>query len=99
MSKEKLEELTSSRKLAHQKLLDHKSKVYEAFTHMEKAAFADGALKKKDKELIAIGISVRIDCESCMQWRIGQAAQAGATFPTSNHRQQKARTKRAKYWT
>ena len=43
-------------------------------------AFNDGVLKKKQKELIAIGISVRIDCESCMQWHIEQAAAAGATY-------------------
>ncbi len=46
---------------------------------MEKAAFEDGALPKKAKELIAVGISVVIDCESCMQWHIEQAAQAGAS--------------------
>ena len=34
---------------------------------------------EKTKELIAIGISVRIDRESCMQWHIERAAQAGAT--------------------
>ncbi len=47
---------------------------------MEGAAFSDGVLKKKEKELIAIGISVRIDCESCMQWHIEQAAEAGAAY-------------------
>jgi len=47
---------------------------------MEKAAFSDGALSKKSKELIAVGISVTLDCESCMQWHIEQAATAGATF-------------------
>ena len=47
---------------------------------MENAAYADGALPGKTKELIAVGISVRIDCESCMQWHIEQAAQAGATY-------------------
>jgi AhpD family alkylhydroperoxidase len=47
---------------------------------MERAAFADGALAKRDKELIAVGISVVADCESCMQWHIEQAAKAGATF-------------------
>ena len=45
---------------------------------MEEAAFADGHLPKKTKELIAVGISVVINCESCMQWHIEQAAQAGA---------------------
>jgi AhpD family alkylhydroperoxidase len=47
---------------------------------MEQAAYSDGALPKKTKELIAVGISVVIDCESCMQWHIEQAAQAGATL-------------------
>ena len=80
MTNEKLLELTRTRKKAHRKLLDTGSKVYRSFIEMEQAAFNDGALKKKDKELIAIGISVRIDCESCMQWHIEQAARAGASY-------------------
>ena len=47
---------------------------------MEKAAFSDGALPKKNKELIAVGISVVIDCESCMQWHIDQAVKSEASF-------------------
>ena len=47
---------------------------------METATFSDGALSKKVKELIAVGISVKSDCESCMQWHIDQAAAAGATM-------------------
>jgi len=77
---DKLEEISRKRKQAHAKLLSLKSKVYEAFLQMEEAAFSDGALPKKTKELIAIGISVKIDCESCMQWHIEQAAAAGATM-------------------
>jgi AhpD family alkylhydroperoxidase len=77
---DKLEEISRKRKQAHAKLLSLKSKVYEAFLHMEAAAFSDGALPKKTKELIAIGISVKIDCESCIQWHIEQAATAGATM-------------------
>ncbi len=57
-----------------------KSPVYQAFLEMEEAAYSDGALHKKTKELIAVGISVVIDCESCMQWHIKQAAQAGASM-------------------
>jgi AhpD family alkylhydroperoxidase len=80
MSKDKLEELTRTRKWAHKKLTDKGSKVYEAFIQMESVSFSDGTLPKKVKELIAIGISVKIDCESCMQWHIEQAAKAGATY-------------------
>jgi len=39
-----------------------------------------GRFPRKTKELIAVGISVRIDCESCMQWHIEQAKEAGATM-------------------
>jgi AhpD family alkylhydroperoxidase len=80
VSTKKIEELNRTRKWAHNKLIDKGSKVYQAFTQMEGAAFSDGVLKKKEKELIAIGISVRIDCDSCMQWHIEQAAAAGANF-------------------
>lgn len=76
---EKLEELSRKRKLAHTELIRRKSKVYDAFLKMEEAAFSDGALPKKSKELIAVGVSVVINCESCMQWHIEQAFQNGAT--------------------
>jgi len=78
MLMDKIEEICRRRKLAHQKLLSRDSKVYRAFLDMEAAAYADGALTKKYKELIAVGISVVTDCESCMQWHIEQATQAGA---------------------
>jgi len=76
----KLQQLSQQRKRAHAKLLKLKSPVYEAFLEMERAAYSDGALATKQKELIAIGISVVIDCESCMQWHIEQAAKAGASM-------------------
>jgi AhpD family alkylhydroperoxidase len=77
---DRLEEISRRRKVAHAKLLSLHSKVYAAFLEMEKAAFSDGALPKRAKELIAVGISVVIDCESCMQWHIQQAAKAGASL-------------------
>ncbi len=74
-----LKKITERRKAAHQRLLQLDSKVYKAFLAMEEAAFGDAALPKRTKELIAVGISVVIDCESCMQWHIEQAAKSGAT--------------------
>jgi len=75
---DKIGEICRRRKWAHQKLLSMDSKVYRAFLDMEAAAYAEGALAKKHKELIAVGISVVMDCESCMQWHIEQAIKAGA---------------------
>ncbi len=76
----KLEEISLKRRKAHARMIALKSGVYGGFLEMEKAAYADGTLSKKQKELIAIGISVVKDCESCMQWHIEQAAGAGASF-------------------
>ena len=74
---EALTQLTRDRKKAHKRLLDLHSPTYAAFLGMEQAAYADGALPKMAKELIAVGISVVIDCHSCMQWHIEQAVAAG----------------------
>ena len=75
---DKLGELTRKRKEAHAELIRLGSRVYKAFLEMEKATYSDGALPKKTKELIAVGISVTINCESCMQWHIEQAVKSGA---------------------
>lgn len=77
---DKLDEMSDKRKRAHGKLLALKSKVYNAFLGMEQATYTDGELSKKIKELIAVGISVEMDCESCMQWHIEQAAASGASL-------------------
>ena len=75
----KFEEMSCRRKIAHAKLVDSGSEVYRHFLAMEKAAFSSGELHAVHKELIALGISVVIDCESCMQWHIEQAAHHGAS--------------------
>jgi AhpD family alkylhydroperoxidase len=75
----KLEDMSKRRAEAHAQMLALDSKVYKAFLDMERAAFSDGELTKQTKELIAVGISVLINCESCMQWHIEQAAKAGAS--------------------
>jgi len=46
---------------------------------MESNTYKDGTLSKLQKEMIAIGISVAINCESCMEWHIKQALDGGAT--------------------
>jgi AhpD family alkylhydroperoxidase len=76
--KEKIDRIIKLRKKANW-YFSANSKVYRAFTEMEKATFSEGALSKKDKELIAIGISVVINCESCMEWHIKQALDGGAS--------------------
>lgn len=76
---DRLKEISRLRKKAHTTLVKKKSKVYGAFLEMEQATYRDSELRRKEKELIAVGISVVINCESCMQWHIEQAAREGAT--------------------
>jgi AhpD family alkylhydroperoxidase len=76
----KLGEMSSRRRRAHTQWVEVGSKVYAGFLAMEAEAYRDGALPKMQKELIAVGISVVKNCESCMQWHIEQAAKTGASF-------------------
>ena len=76
--KNKIEQIVKTRKQAHGYYSKH-SKVYRSFLDMEQSTYKNGILNKKQKELIAIGISVAINCESCMEWHIKQAIEDGAS--------------------
>jgi AhpD family alkylhydroperoxidase len=75
----RLNEITRRRKAAYLKLRSMGSEVFAAFLEMERAAFRPGSLTTRSKELIGVGIAVATHCESCMQWHIEQAGEAGAT--------------------
>ncbi len=75
--KGKIEQIIRLRKQAHD-FYNNRSEIYRSFLEMEKKTYADGALERKEKELIAVGISVVINCESCMEWHIKQALDCGA---------------------
>lgn len=76
---DRIDQLIRQRKWANGKLMKYNSQVFKAINELEKVTFRDGALPKKVKELIAVGISVVNNCESCMQWHIGEAVKDGAT--------------------
>ena len=79
-TKEKISELNLKRKEANSKFAKLNSVVYQKFLEMSDATFCDGAISKKNKELIAIAISVVSNCESCMQWHIEEAKRDGASL-------------------
>jgi len=76
--KTKIDQIIKLRRKAHS-FYSEKSKVYKSFAEMEANTYIDGAITKKNKELIAIGISVVTNCESCMEWHIKQALDSGAS--------------------
>ncbi len=75
-----LKEIAQRRERADANSLLLNSKVYKAFQAVQEAAFAEGALPRKTKELIALGISIVVNCESCTQWHVEQAYKAGASI-------------------
>lgn len=78
--KSKIEKIIKARERAHS-FYSKTSKVYQAFVRMEQNTYKKGAVTKKQKEFIAIGISIVINCESCLEWHIKQALDDGATEP------------------
>jgi AhpD family alkylhydroperoxidase len=77
--REKIEKIVKDRKVAHKIFLSKNSKVYKSFLDLERKTFSDGNLKKMPKELIAVGISIVINCESCLEWHIKEALNSGAS--------------------
>ena len=75
-----LEDISRRRREARSEFAKLGSKGYQAYVDMAEAVFLDGALPKKTKELIALGIAVVENCESCMQWHIEQAVRCGASL-------------------
>ncbi|MFX1379449.1 MAG: carboxymuconolactone decarboxylase family protein [Promethearchaeota archaeon] len=77
--RKKIEKIINERNESDKKLKELDSKVYSAFLNMEKQTYSDRSLRKVHKELIAVGISTVINCESCMEWHIKEALRSGAS--------------------
>lgn len=63
----------------HRALRKHIPGVYEGFVGMSQAAYKDGALDKRTKELIALAIGVVEGCDGCISSHGQSAVRAGAT--------------------
>jgi AhpD family alkylhydroperoxidase len=77
LSFKKIEQSIQDRRKLHLSFLDN-VKTYKPFLELEEKAFANGALNKKTKELMALSISIVTKCEPCMEWHLDQALQVGA---------------------
>ncbi|MDN5796208.1 MAG: carboxymuconolactone decarboxylase family protein [Intrasporangium sp.] len=63
----------------HRSLRSAIPEVYRGFAALSQAAFADGALDRRTKELIALAIGVVEGCDGCIASHAQAAARAGAT--------------------
>lgn len=53
--------------------------VAQSFEQLHQTIISDGALPKKTKELIAVGISVAIRCQPCIQNHVPEALKTGSS--------------------
>ena len=53
--------------------------VVKGFGGLFQATMKEGALRVRDKELIALGIGMAVRCESCIYAHVEKAIKAGAT--------------------
>ena len=53
--------------------------VYKGFGNMYRAAYADGELSARVKELMAVGIAVHEGCDGCIASHVRSAVRKGAT--------------------
>src|SRR5258708_18334182 len=60
-------------------MLKSPMKVYRAFGEIGKEVFADGALSKKHKELTALAVAVSQNCFDCVDHRVEEVLDQGAT--------------------
>lgn len=60
-------------------LRTHIDDVYAGFGAMHRAAYADGALSAKTKELIALAIAIHDHCDGCIASHARGVARHGAT--------------------
>lgn len=64
------------------KLLEtHAPEAMKAFMAFDQAALAEGAIPKKYKELIALGVAFTTQCPYCIEIHTNNARRAGASDP------------------
>ncbi|MFX1238379.1 MAG: carboxymuconolactone decarboxylase family protein [Promethearchaeota archaeon] len=69
----------------HWQWLDHfplflQDLVIDLCNEIDLKAFQEGLIEKKYKELIALGISIVVNCEPCIYWHIGQVFNLGCKY-------------------
>ena len=62
-------------------LQDGVPQVMQAFGALGRAAYQDGALPVKTKEMLSVAIAIATGCDSCIAWHVRSALRQGLTRP------------------
>ena len=76
---DEIEDIRQTRKRYNFKMFQSGIGTFREFEEMEGAALRDGALSQKNKELIALGISITQKCFPCIEYHVSAALNRGAT--------------------
>jgi AhpD family alkylhydroperoxidase len=76
---DEIDDIRKTRKRYNQKLLQSSVPTFRQFEEVEASALQDGALSRKQKELIALGISITQNCFPCVEYHVSAALDCGAT--------------------
>jgi AhpD family alkylhydroperoxidase len=71
-------DIRKTRKQYNSKMFQSGVGTFRAFEELEAAALKDGAVSQKNKELIALGISIVEKCFPCVEYHITAAIEHGA---------------------
>lgn len=59
----------------------HAPEATKAFWEFDRAAWAEGAIPRKYKELIAVAVALTIQCPYCIDLHVDRAREQGASEP------------------
>lgn len=76
----RIDPVIDMKNLTHLKSMDENAPdAMKAFWAFDKAAFAEGALSVREKQLIAVAVALTTQCPYCIEIHTGDARKAGAT--------------------
>jgi AhpD family alkylhydroperoxidase len=79
VSEGKYHDLSESLRDSGRELRKHIPEVYRGFAGLHRAAYEDGALSGKFKELLALAIAISQECDGCIVSHVSSAIRKGAT--------------------
>lgn len=71
------EEFREKRKAGNERLLDTQNLLTKRFVSLDKQAYADGALPKETKELMALTASMVLRCNDCIDYHLETCVKFG----------------------
>lgn len=78
---DEIEDIRQTRKRYNHKMFQSGVPAFRQLEDLEAKVFEDGALSRKQKELIALAVSVSAKCYPCIEYHTSAALAAGAAVP------------------